>query len=780
MTDHYEIEIQRPVRSRRGDSKLIVVAWDPQRKEIFRDRADLNAEKIRTRIAERIANLTNEPADVISDRLLEKLSQLPPPAAPASSIAGSGGTFPYPYEATAGGLIWNKETQEGIVPTPLTTFTATITGQVVEDDGAETRRLLEIEAKLRQRTYRFTVPANDFASMTWPMGNMGAAAALWAGFGVKDHARAAIQFLSEDPPERRVYAHLGWREIGGSLCYLHAGGAIGPVGPVPDVEVSLPPDLQRYQLPVPPTGTDLIGAIQASLDLLEVAGDLVTVPIYCAIWRATAGGSDSGLHLVGHTGGGKTELAALALQHFGAGLDARHLPGSWLSTDNSLQTLAFLAKDTLLVVDDFSPAGGQYDLQAMQRKADRLFRGQGNNSGRGRMWANGTLRPTRPPRGTLLSTGEDVPKGQSLRARLMVVDVPKQGDDAVDWDKLSLCQSDASNGLYAQAMAGFLRWLAPRYGDLRRDLRAEIDQLREQAYENDQHRRTPEIVANLALGFRYFLDFAQEVGALDAVQAETLRQRCWTALGDAAAAQQEHQAVSDQVSRFLELLGAAISSGRAHLSNANGDRPRQATSWGWREVEVGSGDYVRTDWRRQGEQIGWLDDGEIYLQADSAYSVVQRLARDGGDQLSITLPTLKKRLKERGILASTEKYRSSNRDVERLEVRRVLQDKRRKVLHINNQYLNSTATESEPCEPSEPSAEESYLAQTNAGSLNGSQTGDGEGQVSHESVPPTAVAVSEVGRFGSDGSLGSQPGLGDLLEVAGKPIHRPHAWEQVV
>ena len=132
MTDQYEIEIQRPVRSRRGDSKLIVVAWDPGGEEIFRDRADLNAEKIRTRKAERIANLTNEPADVISDRLLEKLSQLPPTAAPASSISGSGGSFPYPYEATAGGLIWNKETQEGIVPTPLTTFTATITGQVVD------------------------------------------------------------------------------------------------------------------------------------------------------------------------------------------------------------------------------------------------------------------------------------------------------------------------------------------------------------------------------------------------------------------------------------------------------------------------------------------------------------------------------------------------------------------------------------------------------------------------------------------------------------------------
>ena len=41
----------------------------------------------------------------------------------------------------------------------------------------------------------------------------------------------------------------------------------------------------------------------------------------------------------------KTELAALAQQHYGAGLDARHLPGSWSSMGNSLEALAFAAKD---------------------------------------------------------------------------------------------------------------------------------------------------------------------------------------------------------------------------------------------------------------------------------------------------------------------------------------------------------------------------------------------------------------------------------------------------
>jgi Domain of unknown function (DUF927) len=393
---------------------------------------------------------------------------------------------------------------------------------VVEDDGAETRRLLEIEATLRQRTYRLRVPAGQFASMTWPMEHLGAGAAVWPGFGIKDHARAAIQFLSGDPPERRVYAHLGWREISNTWCYLHAGGAIGPVGPVEENAVLLPPELQRYRLPDPqryrlpdpPTGSDLAQVIRASLSLLEVAGDLVTVPIYCGIWRATLGGCDSGLHLVRHTGAGKTELAALALQHFGAGLDARHLPGSWLSTDNALETLAFVAKDALLVVDDFCPTGSQYDFQSMHPKADRLFRGQGNAAGRGRLRADGALRPTRPPLGMVLSTGEDVPRGQSLQARLMVVEVPQNGVGALDWQKLTDCQGKAAAGCYAQAMAGFIRWLAPQYREVRQGLREEIAALRQQAYQSGQHRRTPDMVANLAVGLHYFLTFAQEVGAV--------------------------------------------------------------------------------------------------------------------------------------------------------------------------------------------------------------------------------------------------------------------------
>ena len=62
-------------------------------------------------------------------------------------------------------------------------------------------------------------------------------------------------------------------------------------------------------------------------------------------------------------------------------------------------------------------------MQRYHKEADRLFRGQGNHAGRQRMRADGSLRPAKPPRGLILSTGEDVPRGQSLRARLLVLEV---------------------------------------------------------------------------------------------------------------------------------------------------------------------------------------------------------------------------------------------------------------------------------------------------------------------------------------------------------------------
>lgn len=113
----------------------------------------------------------------------------------------------------------------------------------------------------------------------------------------------------------------------------------------------------------------------------------------------------------------------------------------------------------------------------------------------------------------MVSTGEDVPRGQSLRARILVTEMEKEGPKAIYWERLTVCQSMANRGLYSGAVAGFVRWLARQYGLVRTNLRHEMEELRRHA-EVATHRRTTDIIAQFAVGMRYFLRYALEAKAL--------------------------------------------------------------------------------------------------------------------------------------------------------------------------------------------------------------------------------------------------------------------------
>jgi hypothetical protein len=91
----------------------------------------------------------------------------------------------------------------------------------------------------------------------------------------------------------------------------------------------------------------------------------------------------------------KSAIAAVAQQHFGAGLDAAHLPGHFASTANALESLAFEGKDALLVIDDYAPTG-RYGDDRLENVAERLFRAAGNQQGRSRMTGNGRVKSPRP------------------------------------------------------------------------------------------------------------------------------------------------------------------------------------------------------------------------------------------------------------------------------------------------------------------------------------------------------------------------------------------------
>jgi hypothetical protein len=368
-----------------------------------------------------------------------------------------------PYDATENGIVWYRPTKDGVAQVKLTNFNAKIVGDCIQDDGVEQRCTFEIEAHLNTRTHRFAVPAKQFAAMSWVGEYLGAEAMVYPGQALKDHARAEVQILSGRISRRTIYQHLGWRKIDNEWRYLHCGRAIGATGVRSDIEVDPGEALAAYRLPELKVGEELTDAVKASFRMLKAAREDISFPMLIATYRPILGPADYSVASSGTTGAGKSELSAIALQHYGPDMNSRKLPANWSSTENALEAVAFGAKDALLVVDDFARSGTQHEVSAYHRKAERLLRAQGNRAGRQRMWADGTLRATKYPRGLILSTGEDVPRGQSLRARMLIVEVKQ---DRVHWEVISEMQRYGIQAILANAMAGFIQWVAQRYDEL--------------------------------------------------------------------------------------------------------------------------------------------------------------------------------------------------------------------------------------------------------------------------------------------------------------------------
>ena len=551
------------------------------------------------------------------------------------------------YRLAEKGLRFVRANREGdTTHLVLTNFPAVITADVQKDNGAERSMAFKVYAKIHGKAHEFVLGLAEFSSMEWPMKYLGSDAIIYPNY--KEHARVAMQELSREKTKQYVYQHTGWTEIGGESVFLHSGGGIGANGMLSDLMIELDPQIELYNLPAPPTGRELTRSIRASLSMLEVAPTRVMVPLFSALWRVVLAPVDVAIHLAGRTGTGKSELAALAQQHFGKGFNSKKLPANWDSTANSLQGLSFYAKNVLLPVDDFVPRGSASDISRLHRDADRLIRAQGNQQGRGRMNADGSQRQTLWPRGMILSTGEDVPKGNSCRARMVVIETDP---DDMNWNRLTECQAHAANGLYAQCMAGFIQWVAPRMPEMKKRLFEQLARFREDWSGMKQHRRTPDNLANLSFGLEVFLEYAQERGALTRSQASEIWAGAMEAYQEAAEAQERSQEHAEPTQLFLSLVYSALSSGQAHLVTRDGGMPNNPASAGWKK-ENG-------EWRPTGPKIGWEDSDAVLLDPASAFASAQRLGKEIQDQIPVTLQTLSRRLKQRQVLVATDLKRET-------------------------------------------------------------------------------------------------------------------------
>lgn len=617
---------------------------------------------------------------------------------------GESGQRPYHYQETPGGIL-REDPKNKNSSALVTNFSARITNLIEIDDGSEISKEFEIDALVDGQKMTTTVPAREYERMEW-VADLGPNAIVFAGSMPREHARVAIQEFSADHGTKRVIAHAGWVLNEHRWWFAHAGGLIGAatpacdrsheerqvavneaskegsvgerpmrpmpgmVGPPQGLSVRLPAGLERFRLESP-TGESLYDDIMTMHSLLYRAFPARLVsPLLAAVFRIAIDGVDFGVHIHGATNLGKSVLAAIFSQFFGAGLDQRHLPGSWNSTANYQLAITSAAKNLLFVVDDFVPKGSRGDVNKAHQIADTLFRALGNQASRGRCNRDGTTRPGRSPQCLVLSTGEAIPDGHSLASRMLMLEI-REGDvisnDAEKMKLLTEVQKLAEEGFFVRIMSAFIAWIAMKREVVLCELAEQVEQFRTDVFPGEGRlARTVAIGAELLAGYEAFLDFWHHRHNLSSNDLESFFYRMNDHLHGVVADQAEVTVDANPAVSFMVLLREVMASGRGHaLPRCETNTPGAFELYGLRleeyfverrgDVEAKSVDDVeandddgnaaklekRSRLIGKGKQVAYWDAGVTYVIPAPALEAVQEIAeRSSLQPLPLTAKSL--------------------------------------------------------------------------------------------------------------------------------------------
>lgn len=571
-------------------------------------------------------------------------------AAPSSTSPAA--AFASPYDVVGGRLCWRKASERGEMLVPLANFDARVVREVLAVDGLnDPRSELEIEGTLADgRSLGLArVPTNEFAAMNWPLARWGLRAVIGAGNGTKDRLREAIQLRSGEPPQRWVYEHTGWLSVDGAWVYLSGSGGIGAEGLVESFEVALTGPLERFKLPRPPVGDELVAAVHASLALWTLGPATLMAPLlaatYLAPLRELLGDAppDLAIWLHGRTQVFKSELSALLQAHYG-NFTRTTLPASFISSANAIGGMAAAAKDALLVVDDYHPPQDLREQQTMAAIAGRLLRGAGNGMGRSRMMADTRLRAEASPRCIVLITAERQPEGQSNAARTLPVPMESGMIGSAE-----LTAAQQRRGLLARAMAGYVRWLAGHFEELSATLPARFLELRAEAAKAGDHARAASQVAYLQLALTTWLEFAVDVGAISDAARDDRHHLGWAGLLGLASQHARQLAGEAPEERFRALLIDGFRQRRIYLEALGGGAPADAHLWGWEpyaSTDLQGAPTRRYRHLQHADTLGHVDDDCLLLFPEATWQFVYQAARSAGQPIGLESDSMLRRLAE--------------------------------------------------------------------------------------------------------------------------------------
>jgi DNA polymerase-1 len=483
------------------------------------------------------------------------------------------------YEERDGGLVrvWSPDGKSEVAD-PLCNFTAQIVEDRTLDDGSgEVAHVFVLDGALHDGSpfERISITPQAFIGDLWPTERWGSQVMVSADIPrAAHHLQNAIKQVSESV-QTVAYAHTGFREESGNWFYLHTGGAIGAA----NITVELSGTAARFTLPE--TAEDVAQAVRTSLDFLRVAQPRITLPLHAAAYRAPLGEAqrcDTAIALVGPTGSLKSSIQAVAQSHFGD-FQYNSLPLSWEATANSLEFELFRAKDVLVTIDDFVPRGELYD--EMHKKGERVLRAIGNGSARGRLRSDLTSRPDRPCRALVVMTGEDHPRGESVQARIVIIQMT--GGDV---DRAKLSDLQARQHKLPHAMGAYVEWLRSRMTELKKEVPQKYLEFRNQLHLGG-HLRAPSAIAHLLVGAFYFGEFTKEIGVMSDAEATMHVEKTREALLSNAQEQLRATQQSNPARRFMEILSGLFVRGKITLRAVGAKLARLnesgATEVGWKD-----------------------------------------------------------------------------------------------------------------------------------------------------------------------------------------------------
>jgi hypothetical protein len=209
-----------------------------------------------------------------------------------------------------------------------------------------------------------------------------------------------------------------------------------------------------------------------------------------------------------------------------------------------------------------------------------------------------------------------------------------------------------------RALSAFVKWVAARRLEVADEVRRRTEELRRRTGElrvsgfggGAGHTRSLGNFASLLAGWEVFVRFAAECGAVDRGESQALLLEARAVFEELAAEQASLQAAEEPGRRFLELVGGALASGRAHVAALDGGPPADPSAWGWRHGA--SSELATARWEPQGDAIGWLDgeSGSLLLLPEAAYAAAEKLGASAGGTLGVGPRTLWRRMREKGLV----------------------------------------------------------------------------------------------------------------------------------